>query len=115
MREEVLVGLIEGVRFRLLAPAGQGVLVRDHLEMLEPHLPRFLRNVVVDLLAELVVERAVLQPGKLLLKLHALHHPRHVTTSTGRGCITGSGAACHSTARALWRRAGARSSSRRRA
>src|SRR5207248_11538917 len=82
--------------------------------MLEPHLPRLLRNVVVDALAELVVERAILQPGKLFLELHALHHPRHVTTSTMRFCITVSRAGCHSPARALSRRAAVRSPSRTR-
>src|SRR5947199_9232373 len=82
LAEEVLLRLVEQDLVRLLAAAGEPVLVHDHLEMLEPHLPRLLRNVVVDALPELVVERAVLEPGKLLLELHALHHPRHVATST---------------------------------
>src|SRR5438128_3372603 len=87
LAEEVLLGLVEEDLVRLLAAAGQTVLVHDHLEMLQPHLPGFLRDVVVDALAQLVVEGLVLQAGQLPLELLALHHPRHRETSCAE-CVT---------------------------
>src|SRR5438105_774112 len=87
LAEEVLLGLVEEDLVRLLAAAGQAVLVHDHLEVLEPHLPGFLRDVVVDALPQLVGERLVLQAGQLSLELLALHHPRHRESSCVE-CLT---------------------------
>src|SRR5438067_9432968 len=77
LAEEVFLRLVEQDLVRLLAAAGQAILVHDHFEMLQPHLPRLLRDAVVDALAKLVRERLVLEPRQLALELDALEHPRH--------------------------------------
>src|SRR6266851_835202 len=78
LAEEVLLRLVEKDLVRLLASPGEPVLVHDHLEMLQPHLPRLLRDAVVDPLPQLVGERLVFQAGQLALELDALHHSRHL-------------------------------------
>src|SRR6266849_573781 len=78
LAEEVLLRLVEEDLIRLLASPGEAVLVHDHLEMLQPHLPGLLRDAVVDALPELVGERLEFQAGQLALELDALHHPRHL-------------------------------------
>src|SRR5207253_4640149 len=56
--------------------------------MLQPHLPRVLRDAVVDALAQLVVPRFEIEARQLLSELCALDHPRHRTLPRGRPCIT---------------------------
>src|SRR5664280_529001 len=48
------------------------VLVHDHLHVLDPHLPGFLGNVLVDLLAQrMALERHFVHAFHLALELHA--------------------------------------------
>src|SRR5205807_1943253 len=56
--------------------------------MLQPHLPRVLRDAVVDALAQLVVPRLEIEARQFLPELCALDHPRHRTLPGGLSCIT---------------------------
>src|SRR3954471_21289209 len=70
--KEELLGLIEEHLVRLLRAAREPVLVHDHLEVLEPELPRVLRDVLVDALAQVVVPRLELEARQVLPELCAL-------------------------------------------
>src|SRR6185436_10509661 len=77
--EELLALLLEN----LLRPRRhqvQAVLVDEHLGMLEPELPRLLRDVVEDLLAQLVIPGLPLDALELFPHFDAVHQARHVTT-----------------------------------
>src|SRR5712691_2877914 len=63
---------------RLLVGEVEPVLVHQHLLVLEPLLPRYLRHVLEDALAELAGIGRVLEPLGLAPELDALHHPCHV-------------------------------------
>src|SRR5439155_8292870 len=86
--EEEFLGLIEEHLVRLLGAAGEAVLVHDHLEVLQPHLPRVLRDAVVNALAQLVVPRLEIEARQFLPELCALDDPRHRSLPRGRPCIT---------------------------
>src|SRR5262249_41692482 len=86
--EEELLCLVEQDLVGLLRAARQPVLVHDHLEVLQPHLPRILRNALVDALAELVVPGLELQARKFLPELCTIDHPRHPHSPLGPLCIT---------------------------
>src|SRR6187401_3097743 len=55
----------------------QPVFVDEHDLVLHPLLPRFLRHVLEDALAELARIRRAIEAGRLLLQQHAIHHSRH--------------------------------------
>ena len=56
----------------VLAVGGiQPVFVQEHLAMLAPHLPGFLRDVFINSLAQFRVERRLVQSRHFPLELHA--------------------------------------------
>ena len=72
LAEEVLVHLFEQEFLGLRGTEVEAVLVHEHLHVLHPHLPRFLGDVVVDLLPQgMAFERDFVQSFHLLLELHA--------------------------------------------
>src|SRR6185312_2398559 len=79
LAEEVLLDLLAQDLLRLGRHEVEPVLVDQHLRVLEPHQPRLLRDVVVDALAELVLERLPPHAGELLAQLHALDHSCHLS------------------------------------
>src|SRR5258708_22271006 len=85
--EEVLHVLGDEV-LRFLLPRHQAVLVEDHLHALFPELPRVLRDVVVDALAEIAWPGNRVEPRQLLLELDA--HDR-AAALVGRGARRGGG------------------------
>src|SRR5512137_933162 len=72
LAEEELLRLLEEDLVGAGVSRGQPVLVHDHLEVLEPHLPGFLGDGVVDALAEIVRERLEGHPGQLAPELFAV-------------------------------------------
>src|SRR5262249_19167327 len=86
LAEEELLRLVEEDLLPALGREVESVLIHDHLRVLEPELPRFLRDVVVDLLAELVVEGLVDDTRQLLAELGAVDHPAHVSSSRRLSC-----------------------------
>src|SRR6185369_937137 len=85
LAEEELLGLVPEDLVRARVRRRQAVLVHDHLEVLEPELPRVLTDAVVDALVEIVVERLEREPGQLLAELLANHHPSHRAPSPRTG------------------------------
>src|SRR4029079_2950325 len=85
--QELLALLLEDF-VRLLRGQVEAVLVDDLLRVLDPVLPGLGRDVVVDALAQSVVERLVGEAGELLTEFHALDHTAHgggiARNSTGR-------------------------------
>src|SRR5207237_9160125 len=81
--EEELLGLIEEHLVCLLRPARQPILVHDHLEVLEPHLPCVLGDGLVDALPQLIVPGLEVEARELLPELCTLHHPRHANSRVG--------------------------------
>src|ERR1051325_2984867 len=79
LAEEILLGLLVEQPLPLGGGQIQPVLVDDHLRELQPPLPRLHRDVVVDALPELVLERLVRDRGQLLAQLRALDHSRHAS------------------------------------
>src|SRR5262245_2978094 len=71
LAEEELVRLLEEDRLPARRGEVEPVLVDDHLRVLQPQLPGLLGDAVVDLLAQLVVERLVDDAWKLLAELRA--------------------------------------------
>ena len=70
--EEVIFHLLEQELLRLLRAEVEPVLVHDHLHLLEPHLPGFLGDVLVDALAQrMVVERGLVESRHFPLKFDA--------------------------------------------
>src|SRR5579863_1920464 len=75
--KEELLQLLDD-HFLILAPRRiQAVFVHQHLAMVCPHLPGLLRNIVVNLAPQVVIERRLIQPGQFLLQLHAKNSVRH--------------------------------------
>src|SRR6218665_3659043 len=72
--EEVALHLLPQVLARLGIRARETVLVHQHLLVLGPGLPGFLRDLLVDLLAQLARVRREIEAFGLLLQLHALDH-----------------------------------------
>src|SRR5512139_3592787 len=77
LAEEELLGLLVqdlvGARIARREP----VLVEDHLEVLEPHLPGLLGDAFVDALAQLVRKRPEGEARQLPAELPAHHHASH--------------------------------------
>src|ERR1019366_5362456 len=72
LAEEVLVHLFEEEFLRLGGAEVKPVLVHDHLHVFDPHLPRFLGDVVEDFLAQrMALERDFVHSLHLFLELHA--------------------------------------------
>ena len=64
--------------FLIFAASGvQAVFIEQHFAMLHPHLPGLLGDIFVDLLAEFVVERRLVETGELFVELYAMDHVRH--------------------------------------
>src|SRR5512141_2972048 len=81
LAEEVLAHLLLEVLARPRVGEVQPVLVHQHLLVLEPSLPRLLRDRLVEPLAELSRVRREVQALGLLLQLDAGHHARHLHSS----------------------------------
>src|ERR1017187_7379023 len=77
LAEEEAVHLLHQKILCLPRPRLQPVLIQQHLLPLHPLAPRLLRHVLVDLLAEVGVERRFVQPLQLSLVLGAKNHVRH--------------------------------------
>src|SRR5579863_8979314 len=72
LAEEVLFHLLNDEFLRFLGAQIQPVLIHEHFHVLDPHLPRFFRNVVVDTLAQrMALKRDLVEAFHLLLKLDA--------------------------------------------
>src|SRR5271167_2369228 len=71
LAEEKLLQVLDQDLLVLRAGGIQPVLVEHHLAVLAPHLPGFLRNVLVDAAAELGVEGRLVEARHLALELHA--------------------------------------------
>src|ERR1019366_2255144 len=72
LAEEVLVHLFEEEFLRLGGAEVKPVLVHDHLHVFDPHLPRFLGDVVEDFLPQrMALERDFVHALHFLLELHA--------------------------------------------
>src|SRR5271169_2164126 len=71
LAEEELLQVLHQDFLILRAGGIQPVLVEHHLAVLAPHLPGFLRDVLVDAAAELGVERRFVEARHLALELHA--------------------------------------------
>src|SRR5690349_16688209 len=52
----------------------QTVFIDDHLQVLEPHVPGLLGDVLIDALSELAAPRRLVEPRQLFLELHTFHH-----------------------------------------
>ena len=77
LAEEILVHLFEQEFLRLGGAEIEAVLVHEHFHVLDPHLPRFLGDAVVDLLPQrMAFERDFVQSFHLLLELHAKNFAR---------------------------------------
>ena len=73
--EEVLFHLLDQELLRFLRAQVEAVLVHDHLHVLDPHPPGFLRHVVVDALAEgMAFEGNLVESGHFPLELRAKDH-----------------------------------------
>src|SRR5579863_2641385 len=57
--------------------------------MLRPHLPGLLRNVAVNLLPQIVVERRLIQPRQFFFQFHAKNRVRHTHPSGVRNSEIG--------------------------
>src|SRR6266576_201245 len=55
----------------------KAILVDEHRLMLQPLLPRLLRDVLVEALAELARIRRKIEPFRFAAELHAFHHSCH--------------------------------------
>src|ERR1035441_251302 len=72
LAEEVLVHLLEKEFLRLGCAEVEPVLIYDHLHVLDPHLPRFLGDVVEDFLRHrMALERDFVHALHFFLELHA--------------------------------------------
>src|SRR3954470_23043356 len=72
--EEELLHVMHDDLLRLLVRWVEAVFVDDHLGVLAPQPPRFLRDGLVDAVAQLAIERRLVEPGQLLAQLDAFHH-----------------------------------------
>src|SRR5580658_6039544 len=79
--EEELVQLLDDDF--LIFPAGriQAVFVQQHLAVFSPHSPGFLRHIVVDLAAQIVVEGRFVHPWHFSFQFHAENSVRHTLPS----------------------------------
>src|ERR1019366_7721352 len=72
LAEEILVHLFEKEFLGLGGAEVEPVLVHDHLHVFDPHLPRFLGDVVEDFLPQrMALERDFVHALHLFLELHA--------------------------------------------
>src|SRR5690606_2287436 len=69
----------------------EAVFVDQHLRMLQPHRPRLFGDRLKDLLAELALERRLIQPRELFAKLDAHDLTRHRETILGERACCGDG------------------------
>ncbi len=86
--EEELLALFAEDLVRLHAGEIEAVLVDDHLRVLQPHLPCFQGDLVVDAFAEFVIERFVRHRRKLFLELGAFDCATHGGQSSKFLCGT---------------------------
>src|SRR5580704_8674601 len=85
--EEKLVQLLFHDFQRLRIEGIQTVLIHDHLGMLNPELPGFLGDVVIDTLTELALPRYAVEPFHLSAKFDALYHARSGLRRRGLGLV----------------------------
>src|SRR5688572_19446265 len=83
--EKEILHVLRDDLLRFFLPGHQAVLVEDHLHALFPELPRLRRDALVDALAKIARPWRRIEPGHLLLKLHALH--RTAALVAGRSLI----------------------------
>src|SRR5579864_7110198 len=70
--EEIIFHLLEQEFLRFLSAEVQPVLVHDHLHLLQPHLPGFLGDALIDALAErMAIEGRLVEPRHFLLEFDA--------------------------------------------
>src|SRR5690348_2592282 len=84
LAEEMALGLLHEVLAGARIGEVEAVLVHQHRLVAQPLLPRFLRDVLPDALAELAGVGREIQPLGLAAELDALHHPCH--RKIIRGC-----------------------------
>src|SRR6187399_1196469 len=75
--EEVLLHLLREPLPRAGIGERQPILVDEHRLVLEPRLPRLLRHVLVDALAQRAGIRRQIEPFGLAAEFYALHRARH--------------------------------------
>src|SRR5260370_30623393 len=75
--KEKLVHLLHQKLLRLPRPRLQTILIQQHLLPLHPLAPRLLRNILVDLLPKVRIERRFLPPVHLSLESRAENHLLH--------------------------------------
>src|SRR5471030_1111573 len=80
--EEVLAHLLLQILARLRVHEVQAILVYQHLLVLEPRLPRLLRDALPEPLAELAGVRRIVEALGLLLQLDAVHGSSHQNSFT---------------------------------
>jgi hypothetical protein len=83
--EKEAVHLLDEELLGFARPGLQTVLVEEHLLALDPFAPRLFRDVVVDLVAEVGVERGLVEAFHFGLVLAAEHHVWHLGGSPGVG------------------------------
>src|SRR5439155_17428526 len=84
----MILHLLREVVARLLVGEVEPVLVHQHLLVLEPLLPRFLRHVLEDALAELAGIGREIEPLGLAPELDALDYARHVSSMRARSACS---------------------------
>src|SRR5258708_2411277 len=93
--EEILVHLLDEEFLRLRRAQVEPVLIHEHLHVLHPEFPGFLRDVVVYFLPQrMAFERDFVQPFHLFLELHAEHFAR-AGTNRARNLIESAASATH--------------------
>src|SRR5262249_24178753 len=73
LAKEILFHLLNDNLLIFSACRVQAVLVQQHFAELNPGVPGFLGHIFVNFLAQIVVERRLFEPGKILLQLYAKH------------------------------------------
>src|SRR5208282_6401565 len=71
LTEEKLLHLLHDDFLILLARRVQAIFVQQHLAVFHPLAPRLLRDVLVDLLSQVAVERRLGKPGQFLFQFCA--------------------------------------------
>src|SRR3977135_3269793 len=77
LAKEKLIHLLHEKLLRLPRPRLQTILVQQHLLPFHPLTPRLLRNILVNLLPKLRIERRFIQPFHLSLESRVENHVCH--------------------------------------